>query len=315
MAVKRLAYVREDNLRDDAASDVKEYRRRYLAELTSPRNPGAQIVLHAPFLGRWQPHPDDPQAKLVSLEVTARKHTLIYDVLADYSTDIAIPENPLDEPADIDVTTQTIALPITRDALGEPIVNTAGSLVEGIEEDFDLPVFSVSKKIGRFPQWLLTYPQAVNSDVVRMKGLICEPRTLKIGRIRIGSEDIQDDTPFMPLSMELVHNPFTWDRWFLNRGFEEVAVVTTQDEEGELQEVLTRIRCLDEDQEPITEPAFLDEDGRRPRVTLDGRAVTLQQEREQQLVTKLKHPLDPEDIIVLRRQTRKALPFRVLPLR
>ncbi len=74
--------------------------------------------------------------------------------------------------------------------------------------------------------------------------------------------------------------------------------------------VRERVRCKTPEGEDLSEPAFLDAYGRRPRVDRVGKDVT-----DPLIEGTVKQPLDRDDIIVLRFSTKKPVPFRVLPLR
>lgn len=329
MAIKRFARVREMVTETDERTGITTVREHFLAELTNSSSPRRQILIAKPDLAPFQPHPEEPTARLMFMSIEQRKHSLLFDVLPRWSSDITVPENPLDEPAKITVETVSTTVPFTIDADGHPNTNTAGDLLEDAEDDEPMLVFRVSKKITPdYPSWLLDYGFVLNSDSVTFKGRTCPPKTLKLARIRIGDEQIQDDTPFLPLELEIIYNRHTWEKQFLNRGLQEIQIVRRPKpgEPGAYEYFTIKGPILDDTGKPVTTPQFLDDDGRRPRVDELGRRLTI--ERELQLLndataqffkyddfSRLKRPLDPDDIIILKRTRRKPRPFNgVLPL-
>lgn len=60
---------------------------------------------------------------------------LIYRVDISYSTDAPEYENPLDEPPVISWGTNAQSIGVTNDEAGNPIVNTVGDPIEGVEDD------------------------------------------------------------------------------------------------------------------------------------------------------------------------------------
>lgn len=325
--VKRFAFVRSTRFNENE-SGVREWSEQYFAETTESLGAITAIRRHRPDLQRWQPHREDPEAVVRSFHVETRKHSLLHDITVEYSTAVEEEEeNPLTKPAAIELGGSQQSMPIIREADGKFLTNTAGKLMEGETDEGSFISFSVTKNIGNWPAWLLTYRNAVNSDTVRIKGLICPPRTLKIAGLTIGAEQqFDDDTFFSELRMELIHNEETWDRFYLNRGFEEVVLTGKVHEGREVKQFVIR-RCMN-GSDYVSEPCFLDNDGRRPRIDpKTQQLVTLEDEIRVfndggikalgafQRRLQIKEPLDREDIIILRKQIKQPKPFSVLPIR
>lgn len=322
MAVKRFSPVSEYEYRE-RSNGAMSIRRQYLAVLSDNKNPYSQLKRHRPDLQKWQPHEYERECLVTSFEAVPRKHSLIYDITVDWSNDVAEQEDPLDRAPIIEAATSFITLPVYKTYNGEPLVNTAGQLLEGTEEEYPLITFSIRKNVANFPTWLAdAYEMATNSDLCEIDGIRCPPRTLKIARLHIGPRQTENETDFRVLSLDLVRNKNTWDRFFLNRGTEEiVAVKANYTVRG--QEYIARLErqpMKNRLGEYVSEPAFLDEEGRRPRVDAEtGKLVTLADELKaiqegRTIKTKIKEPLDPEDIIILRKEVREPLPFSVFGL-
>lgn len=292
--------------REEASfTDVEEYTRRFVAIVEPLGGHMAALRSHRPDLQRWQPHPENRQAVVQVFDPVQRDGTNIFDITVEYSTAISKPGDPLADPAEIEWETYDEIRQVHLDNEGRPLVNTAGSPIRDLTEPWSSWVINVRKKVGTVPRWILNYGNAVNSDSVRVDGVTFGPRELRLKRIHLGGYSEQDETRFRYLTMQLHHNPKTWDRFILNRGLYEVEEkrVGRRQTTGLGAFVKTLVPILNDDGHPITEPQFLDEDGRRPRVLDEFGAE------------RLKWPLDPEDIIILRKKTAIQQPFRTLPLR
>lgn len=228
----------------------------------------------------------------------------LWSVAVEYSNLTAdILYDPTEKPVEISGSTLRIVKAITKDNRGNLIVNTAGSLIEDLNEEFHLWQFRFRKNVRNFPTWARQYPGAVNSDSVRFDNESYDPRTLKLDEMDYGPQQSYGAWKFRELNFSLIHNEETWDRLVLNRGVMELQLKSVLDQSGAFSTVKTLTPILDDDGQPVAEPQFLNEDGVRPMVSTEtGLRIP-------------KYPLDPEDIITLKFETRKKLPFRQLPLR
>lgn len=260
--------------------------------------PGAVTALRLarPDLQRFQPHPEHVGAFVDAFVPTLRRGgadgAWVYDIEVRYRSDLG-QQDPLDEPAVFDWSSQIITLPVFEDESGEPIVTTAGEPILGITEEFALWTAEVTKNIPRAPQWLKSYGNAINSDRVQLDGETFEAETLKTGELSITRAE-SNDVEYRVLKLKITHNPLGWARVFPNAGFYELNTIV---ERGRRREVLKRM--TDSLGQAVTSPKFLDANGRRPR---DKQGNV----REQ---------LDKEDLIFLKKFTKKRLPFSALPLR
>lgn len=325
MAVKRFEKIRQTRYSIDEVTQDIDITETYIAVLDNPREPRIQMMLERPDLARFQPHPDEPSARVISFEFNQRKHSLIYDVVVRWASNIKVPVNPYDEPAEVTVETVDTTVPFLFDHEGRPNVNTAGDFLEGAEDVDPMLVFNITKKISPYyPTWLLSYGQSLNSDSVSFRGITFSPKQLKVASLRIGSEQEQDKTPFLPLQLQIIGNPNGWEQEFLNRGTQEIVIIKKYLKNGKHTFVSAKAPITDDTGKPVSSPQFLDEDGRRPRLDSSGKRISL--EDELKLLNRLKpdedvrhsdvkRPLEPSDIITLKRTRKKPRPFNgVLPL-
>jgi hypothetical protein len=237
--------------------------------------PGAQhpIVLSA-YVDDFSPERVTPGAD--AWDVTVRYASRRDD------TQINLP--PTMRPAIIDATHESVEAPTFTKADGSFWRNTAGDLISGITKVENHWVFSVQKNVAQVPQWFLDYANAVNSDAVNLRGLAVLPHYLLLKEPRIPLNPTTEQVNginynFYPLTFSLLYNPRTWKTKVFNRGLWE-----KHPTDGYR-------RITDDEDEPVEEPQFLDE---------DGAALPL--------------PVADEDIIVLEGWDYDLKPFAALPL-
>jgi hypothetical protein len=307
MAVIELEEVDEQSGEESPGRETRL--RKFLFKVDDPRTAEDDIKLFDFSLQLGRQHPSNGFLRVQRRRVRQqargfnRDGHYLFSLEVEYATDAPEEDhdriNPLEIPAEISADTMQITRVVERDEQGNPIVNTAGSRLLELNEEYDLWRIQVTKNIARFPPWAKQYAGAVNSDTVRIDGETFAPRTLKFATPRLSSRDVMNQIPFRRLDFSLVHNEQTWDRFLLNRGVEEIEVRTVVNPQtGEEEEREVRVPIVDEDGQPIADPVFLDDAGRQFR---DGDGNVRRPERD--------------EIIILRFRTRKQLPFSILPLR
>lgn len=280
----------------------RTYSRFFWVRVT-PGTSDATILTHPSIPKPYDPHPEDARA-LVDNVNADRENGRLFSVDVTYSTTIdrdEDPENPLNRPAKISFSTSTERVPITVDRDGAPLLNTAGDLLTGIEEDRVLWQITVQKNVAAVPRWLLTYQNATNQDPVRIRGITFPKETLLVSGIEIPEPSIENNTEFVPLTLRLLFRQETWVQLVLNFGLRErrrLFDTSTQ----EFYEDLVPIYVSGV---PTDEPLPLDENGRAYRETND---VGLEV---------IKKDIDPAEIKrnMRRFSTKQKLPFSALPLR
>lgn len=238
-----------------------------------------------------------------------------------YSSDVSEPnENPLNVPAEIELNFINENRIVTEDYEGNRLVNRANQLIEGVEDSIPLAVFSFRANIpAEFPPWIVNYPRSMNSDSVSIRGLQVLPKTLQIGRFKIGPALELNNIRYSVLEMDVVHNPDTWVKTFLNRGTMELVVREKENTFG-FERSIRLEPILDDTGKPVSEPQFLTEDGMVHRTRPGEKKIATQrrQLRSEDPLNedlKIKTPLAPSDIITVEYTLRKPLPYNsILPV-
>lgn len=255
---------------------------------------------------RGDPHPTERGARCTSV-ITRRRvpGNRLFDITATYSNRFAEPqeENPLDRRANIKMRSQLLELPSRIDTRGRLVENTAGDPIDGYKRRISARVIQVAKNVATWPEWTLTYGDAINSDVIRIRGRTFQQRTLRIGSVEIGDEEFENDVRYFPLSFSLEHNPLTWIQPYWNRGYYERVdgfTVTIGDEV-----IFAR-------QRPENDGLDWTETTKLQRILINGEAPS----EPQWLDAEGRHILKPtpEDVIRLEFQDYHELPFSRLPL-
>ena len=208
-----------------------------------------------------------------------------------------IPDNPLDEPADISIDAELIEEPTFFDYKKRPMVTTAGELIPGLTVVRTAFVYRVAKKLGADPVWMDTYGGALNSDAVRIRGRLREPKTLMLRRLSLGPYTKKNKISYTDCQFELHWRQEGWIQRVWNKGtLQLVEFKTASGAKAYRQE---RILSGNPAQ-PIEEPTWLTQAGKVVENVLNPSGDI---------------PVDPAKLVILSFQTQVDLPFNgVLPL-
>jgi hypothetical protein len=188
--------------------------------------------------------------------------------------------NPLNLPADIDVSTTTVeAWSCIDTETNQPITNSAGDLLWFPIEDTRL-IFTVTKNLDVLPGWTLDYAGCINDGPVTVKGIPCEKGTLMYKglanpptkRTKVNGLEIT----YEELKYQLHHRREGWKGIHPDVGFNEI--VTTSHPEpddvvvgrykvtsgGKVQYIRSKVKrriLVGYPPQAPTEPQCLDEQG------------------------------------------------------
>lgn len=257
---------------------------------------------------RHQRDENDPRARFVSVQAElAGKSRVIWDITAISSTQIdeeEQDENPLARPAEYSWRGSIEEIAALTNSKGEPHVNTAGDYFEGATRKRPAAVLSVSKNIPPVgASWLLTHLGKTNRGTIKLDGLAFREGRLMFTGVSLPKPERENDIRYRPATLEFTHNPDGWSIENLNRGLREIKEVEVLSETtGEIETIYKKIEILDDDGKPITEPVFLDAEGKAIREVDDD-------DRE-----RLKHPIEKSEIITIKDEIEK-INFSKLPLK
>lgn len=221
----------------------REWRSQYKVLMSRIDDGPKEMLAGLPRLNPYQPHPKDSDALVSEFFPRRMKGTNFWDLDIRWSTDIDVSSSPLAEPAQIDIQSVSRTIPALFDSSGNAIVNVAGDFyTEPVPERnvTDL-VFRVTKNLPiNLPDWVLSHPDTVNRDTLKIRGLTCDPGTLYFGGLQIGPEQNvpgATDTistlngksiPFCTATFELNYRSIGWTLLVPNWGYFQLVPVKAQ---------------------------------------------------------------------------------------
>lgn len=171
-----------------------------------------------------QPHPSYGDATARSLSVNQMdgsnvwwEATVTYSNRQDYQasedTDV------LDQRAKITFSTVNRAFTSAVDINGKPFVNTANDFFEDPPQlEYTMMVINIQKNVIRVPDWLLSFPNSINSGPINVGGLSFDTKTVLFKQFTVSEQKQQGDTKYYDLRFSLEVNPLTWTEKILNTG-------------------------------------------------------------------------------------------------
>jgi hypothetical protein len=177
--------------------------------------------------------------------------------------------NPLSRPVDIVWSTNLVEQPTDFDNQGRFICNTAGEGITGVMQRIPMVDYSITVNKPRDPDWILTHFGAVNSDVVRIRGITWQPKTLLVVSGSGGPIVNENNTTYTEIKLSLLGDYRGWHSEVWNRG------TVRLDQQDRIQwvregnKLVLRMRKVwvpvpitsGTPPAPVDEPRFLDYDG------------------------------------------------------
>ncbi len=202
-------------------------------------------------------HPDDPIAFIRGRNAVMEHQPFVWRMLCRYSSGREVSNNPLADPAIITWNTEQFQKSFIEDINGNAVLNSAG-------DPFDPPhiidnarwAVSVRKNVSGVPAAILSYRNAINSNVFVIQGIPVGIRRGKISAIHIGEVLHRNSVAFVVFSYILQLKDSTEDDWrprLLDQGLYELV-------EDVLQPIKVQPPSL-EAGEAVTTPKQLDGSG------------------------------------------------------
>lgn len=275
---------------DSDASGTDSFVDEYIARMDSAAATHMELRRSLPELQRWQPHPTEAGFYVEKFSAEQHPNSRFWNVEVTYAT--RTDKSPLDAPWKWSVSSQSLSSYTLVDHQGRMMLNTAGFPFEPFERKERILIFRGRKNVPKWPGWLLTYPECINADAVRVNGQNCAPKTLALAGLSIEEPQEENEVEFSPLTLELHYRESTWLTVVPSKGFRErIPLDTPIAQQANGGKKFLTIPITDDYEQPFQEPQFLDADGRA-----------------------LRDP-KPEDIVLLKFQIPAAKAFSALQLR
>jgi hypothetical protein len=174
-------------------------------------------------------------------------------------------------------------VPAYYDAFGQPLVNTAGDIFEGLVKKQRLRAIPVTANYSSIPNYLFDLADTLNATAVTIHGKTYPAGTCLLEDVEMPDEPItsKDGVTYWPITYTVTVNPAGWHIILPNKGLNELVYQTradtaspwndvsksTYDAEStpSLKRVIKR-RIKDGQQQDIPSDLWLDNNGRAVRV-------------------------------------------------
>jgi hypothetical protein len=286
-----------EDRRDITANSIRDK----IVLRTSERVTWTQLRLMRPVPRFGDEHPKEPGFYLDHVKPT-HKSKRIWELETEYTPFKAgqLDADPLARPVEITYSTSLIEEPTLFDNKGRPIVNRAGEFIQGIVRQIPLVDYKFVKNLPGDPKWLQTHLGAVNSDPIKLRGLIWEPKTLLLASVEGGAFTTENRKSFTPISGSILADARGWTQEVWNTGTVELKEVE-REIKGKKKKVWIQVPIVEGDPaENVSEPVPLDEFGKRIQ-------EALQQSKDE--------PLKKQRLITLKFDVQPEKPFSELPLK
>jgi hypothetical protein len=258
-------------------------------------------------------HPNHANCKCSSREAKPESagQKLHWIVTAEYSTKWDIAENPLDDPAITEWSTETYQTIVERDIDGNGIINSAGDPFDPPAEKDDSRWTSVTRKnvATNVPDWMFAYQDAVNSDSYTIDSITITAGWAKVSAIHLSEIQERNAIQYRVITVTIHYRAENegigsgsgsygsgsgtdeiepWHLSLLDAGFREVQLSGSGSASGSgtCDGELVKIKDCDGDE--VTSPAMLDGEG-----------------------TKIDNPT-PEDAVFLQFQVYREKAFQLI---
>lgn len=194
---------------ESLGSDGRQIRRysRVFRVTTGSNYDGAYVILNSlscPRIG--QQYLSDIEA--FCRQVMPRNESFskrVWIVTALYSTEKEVNENPLQDAAEIEWSTEQFQRIYQKDRNNAAILNAASDYFDPpVEGDDSRWVVTVRKNVASVPNWILYYRDAVNSDHFTVDGIAVEPNEAKMQAVSIGLDQERNGVVYRVLTMRIM---------------------------------------------------------------------------------------------------------------
>jgi hypothetical protein len=308
-----------DDLKSEKGSK-RTYTRVYTARSTDPKANPLEILRDTALPQEREADPWDSRCIIVAAQAKRRGKALdLWDISLTSTTeaDVDTVDDPLNAPPKWSGRTRSYEVPIIFDIKGQPIQNSAGDLFTDASAKKKITgwQFTANVSVGDVSfDWLDDFTECVNETPLVVRHKRCDRGTLMFIEAVIGEPQRSNGVIHCPSTFTFEYKPDGWKFKPLNKGFRElstkkvVETITGWPDRSKYQTVTNTYKrldeILDEKGQPITEPAFLNRDGKRPTVEIiPGNPYS---------GTRVKVPLELSDIVTLEFDVVPYVDFNVL---
>lgn len=275
---------------------------------TSERVTWTQLRTMQPVPRFNDEHPKEPGFYLDYIKPT-HKSRHYWELETEYTPVKAgqIDPDPLKRDVVITYTTSLVEQASLFDRKGRPTVNRAGEFIQGLIKQVPIMEYTFVKNLPEDPKWLQTHLGAVNSDAIKLRGLLWEPKTLLLSAVQGGEITTENRSKFAPITGTIMADPRGWTQEVWNLGTVQLKEETIKVDDPSTKSGIAYKKVwrqvpitIGSPAEPVTEPVPLDEYGRAIVDSLD-KSTT--------------EPMKKGRLITLKFEMQDERPFAELPLK
>ena len=191
----------------DDGTTVATRRRRWRVETNDNADDDVAVLAYAGIPNIGAAHPNHAACKCIrsaaSPESAGQKRHWL--ATATYSTKWNILENPLQDPARTEWSTESYQTPVVEDIDGDAIINSAGDPFDPPAEKDDSRWVSITRKnvADSVPAWIFAYQDGVNSDSYTVDGKLIDPGEAKISAIHLGETQTRNEIDYRVLTVTI----------------------------------------------------------------------------------------------------------------
>jgi len=259
------------------------------------------ILAHASIPDRRSAHPENANAVCVSRSL--RRLDGFDDIViisAKFSTRPPVGEDN-DDPLNMlikgGIQSASREVPAYYDAFGQPLVNSAGDLYEGLTKKQRIRQYNVTANYAAIPNYLFDLAETLNSSAVTIHGKTYPAGSCYLSNVKMPDEPTtsKDGVKYWPITFDVEANPSGYHIILPDKGLHELVYqkrTTTSDPwtdttktdydsigTANLKQIIKR-RIQTTEQQDTAEPIWLDHNGQAVRVlsltssSLSGGAMT-----------------------------------------
>lgn len=238
---------------------IRVYARGFLLQTSDKAERAYHVGSHPSLPKIGSPHPHDPTAWCRRLRVKNHEPWTGWQVIAEYSSEFEMAENPLLEPARIRGDSELFREVAWKDRNGHAILNSAGDFFSdpAPERDRHNRIFIVTKNVANVPTWLIDSEDAINSTAFTIRGYTVPAEKAKLNRVAFSESQRRNGVEYIELTMEIALNKDGWNLQPLDAGFrayDSVSGTMIRIHNGDGTDPTTPIP-LDGTGEPLTAPS------------------------------------------------------------
>ena len=186
---------------------VTKRTRQWRVDTTNNYTDDADIMADAAAVKIGQVHDNDSTCRCIDRacapESQAQKRQWLYTAM--YSSEVDIREDPLDDPAETEWSTETYQTIAERDIDGDSIVNSAGDPFDPPGEKDDSRWTSVTRKniTPAVPDWIFAYQDGVNSDSFTVDDITITAGWAKLSSIHLSTKQQRNGTEYRVITLTI----------------------------------------------------------------------------------------------------------------